>query len=55
MPEYLKHPSKPVKFGGISYVLVYTGHAAAHLLQRYWAIRITGTYIGDFLKKAYVL
>jgi hypothetical protein len=33
--NFLKNPSKPVKFGGILYVLVDTDYAAAHLLQRH--------------------
>jgi len=35
MLKYHLKPSKPVKFGGILYVLVYTDYTAAHLLQRH--------------------
>lgn len=35
MLKYQLHPSKPVKFGGMLYVLVYTGYTAADLLQRH--------------------
>lgn len=33
--KYYSKPSKPVKFGGFFYVLVFTDYTAAHLLQRH--------------------
>ncbi len=35
MLKYHLEPSKPVKFWGGSYVLVYTDYTAVHLLQRH--------------------